>query len=153
METLTTKISTMQDKTDLEIVEILNQADLELPTKVMPITIKDIVYHLQVWGVYANLQYYARKGEGAIAELAIKTLSFISPDICPFEEIDVRESDVVTQFSAMGAALIAAELITQAQYDILWDLRNVPQSWAEYNNVIVTPRTVAIARGANAGVN
>jgi hypothetical protein len=142
----------MVGKTDSEAATILNAKDEVLPWIVAPIAIRDVLFYLQQWGAYGTLQFYAQRGDLPVAELAIRVLSTIDPARTPFPTMDVTDSTIAAQFQAMGAGLIAAGVLTQAQYDFLWNLRMVPQSWAQANETEVTSRTVGIARGANPGV-
>ena len=134
---------------DWRAAEILNAKDTSLTWVEQPIQVRDVLYHLMAWGVYSQLQYLAKRGSDAGAELAIKVLANIEPATAPFGTLDITKPEILTLFNAMGASLIQAGILTQAQFDFLWNLRMVPQSWAEVNGVEVTATTVGEARLSN----
>jgi sterol desaturase/sphingolipid hydroxylase (fatty acid hydroxylase superfamily) len=134
---------------DWRAAEILNAKDTSLAWVEQPIQVRDVLYHLMAWGVYGHLQFLAKRGEGQAAELAIKVLANIEPATAPFPTMDITTPEILAIFNAMGASLIQAGILTQAQFDFLWNLRMVPQSWAEVNGVEVTATTVGEARLSN----
>jgi hypothetical protein len=132
---------------DQDAMVILNRADETLTWAEKPIKIRDVLYCLQRWGVYAQLQYLAQRGTGDAVPLAVGVLSSVAPNVSPFDEMDIANAEVLAQFQAMGAGLIAAGILTQAQYDHLWNLRMVPQSWSDINvGRPVTLHEVSMAR-------
>ena len=134
---------------DWRAAEILNAKDTSLAWIAQPIQVRDVLYHLMAWGIYSQLQFLAKRGSDAGAELAIKVLANIEPATAPFSTLDITKPEIIALFNAMGAALIQAGILTQAQFDFLWNLRMVPQSWAEVNGVEVTATTVGEARLSN----
>jgi hypothetical protein len=134
---------------DWRAAEILNAKDTSLAWIAQPIQVRDVLYHLMAWGIYSHLQYLAKRGSDAGAELAIKVLANIEPATAPFSTLDITKPEILAIFNAMGASLIQAGILTQAQFDFLWNLRMVPQSWAEVNGVEVTATTVGEERLSN----
>jgi len=134
---------------DWRAAEILNAKDTALAWIAQPIQVRDVLYHLMSWGVYSQLQYLAKRGSDAGAELAIKVLANIEPATAPFSTLDITKPEILALFNAMGASLVQAGILTQAQFEFLWNLRMVPQSWAEVNGVEVTATTVGEARISN----
>jgi hypothetical protein len=134
---------------DWRAAELLNAKDTALAWIAQPIQVRDVLYRLMAWGVYSQLQFLAKRGSDAGAELAIKVLANIEPATAPFSTLDITKPEILTLFNYMGASLIQAGILTQAQFDFLWNLRMVPQSWAEVNGVDVNPTTVGEARLSN----
>ena len=134
---------------DWRAAKILNEKDESLPWVARPIQIRDVLFYLMAWGIYGHLQFLAKRGEGQAAELAIKVLANIEPATAPFPTMDITTPEILALFNAMGASLIQAGILTQDQFDFLWNLRQFPQSWAEANGVEVTATTVGEARLSN----
>lgn len=132
---------------DAQASDVLNAKDHNLTWVVKPIQVRDVLYYLMSWGVYPQLQFLAKRGTDASAELAIKVLANIEPATAPFSELDITKQEILTLFNSMGAALVQAGILTQAQFEFLWNLRMAPQSWAEVNlGRPTTEREVSLSR-------
>lgn len=133
---------------DWEAAELLNTLDQTILVE-SAIPIEEILFFLQKWGVYGELQWQAQRGSTeVISKLCHQILSVLQPSKTVFHNIDIKDPLVYQSFQSLGVSLVSAGLLTQDQYDILWNLRLKPKSWAEYNlGHSVTSREIGLIRG------
>ena len=132
---------------DWRVAEILNTPDPNLVVQ-GKIPIWEIIYRLQKWGVWGELQYQAYRGNDPPAKLCVSVLSALEPGKTPMANVDMSDSNSATMFQIMGNSLISGGFLTYEQFSELLELRMVHISWSELNlGRHVTSREIGISRG------
>ena len=130
---------------DWQIANILNEPDPALPLKRQPVNTLDSQVILLQSGDWPKI-ILASDDTNLSSE--IRGLAITLRDtIRQAPTIEAQKSEIYTAVSQTLDALVFLGLITnQSKVDLL-ALAERPQSWAEYNQIEVTARTVGLARG------
>jgi hypothetical protein len=132
-------------KPDWEVSDMLNAVDDSLPTKKVPILTQHVRQFLLGRGHWPAIVITA---DDVNANPSIRGLCIIVRDTMKIDSIiQTDETSAYNVAEAMLTSLEEVNLITTATKNDLIDLTNAKQSWAEYNKIEVTARTVGIARG------
>jgi hypothetical protein len=136
----------MQGLPDWRAAELLNQPDDALPKVRHALSAAEVLRVLIQRGDWADVQIAAING----TPVAVRKAAILVRDSLTL--LPVIDGANGTQLAALQSAvntLVAAAtpVITAATRDAIVARLDRSQSWAEANNVLVTARTVGIARG------
>lgn len=147
MTALQTRIaeSDLASLPDWDVAERLNTPDPTLPRTYGSILNADVLRILIAFNVWANIVDKSKNSQNANEKaLCLNIVDSVSTRDYTF---DLSNSEIRTPFEAMLNSAISAELVTQEQGAFILSEVYRLQSWAEYNNIEVTARTVGLARG------
>lgn len=133
---------------DWQVAEILNAADESLPVIYQNVTKEDLISILMIGDKWLQIKENAK---GSI-EIPINRLCSTIFDALTMGGaiFDFSNPKVLTAFNSILNNLLTNNLIDNTIYAEVIGKVTRNQSWAEYNNIIVTARTVGIARGGQA---
>lgn len=134
--------------TDWQVAEILNAADESLPVIYQNVAKEDLISILMIGDKWLQIKENAK---GSI-EIPINRLCSTIFDALTMGGaiFDFSNPKVLTAFNSILNNLLTNNLIDNTIYAEVIGKVTRNQSWAEYNNIIVTARTVGIARGGQA---
>ncbi|MFN7301437.1 MAG: hypothetical protein ACK5U7_08215 [Bacteroidota bacterium] len=133
---------------DWEVADILNTPDPALPPTYGSILNADVMRMLISFNVWASIVDKSKNSQNASEKaLCLNIVDSVSTRDYMF---DLSNSEIRTPFETMLSSAISAGLFTQEQGEFISSKAYRLQSWAEYNNIEVTARTVGIARGGQA---
>ena len=130
-----------------EVAERLNTPDPNLPLKESTIRNADVMAVLIANNLWANILDKASNSQDAHYQLCINIRDSVTVRDYTF---DLNNPLIKTSFEAMLTQAVSSGLIPQNVATLLGSMGYRYQSWAEYNNIEVTARTVGIARGGQA---
>ena len=130
-----------------EVATRLNTPDPNLPPKESTIRNADVMAVLIANDLWANISTKASNIQDTHYQLCINIRDSISVRDYIF---DLNDPIIKTSFETMLAQAVNGGLIPQNVATLLGSMGYRYQSWAEYNNIEVTARTVGIARGGQA---
>jgi len=149
MTTLQDRInqSDLVNLSDWQIANILNEPDPALPLKRQPVNTLDSQVILLRSGDWPRI---ILASDNVSLSDDIRGLAITLRDtIRQAPTIEAQKLEIYTAVSQILDALVLIGLITnQSKIDLL-ALAERTQSWAEYNQIEVTARTVGLARGSN----
>lgn len=130
---------------DWQVAEILNAADESLPVIYQNVAKEDLISILMIGDKWLQIKENAK---GSI-EIPINRLCSTIFDALTMGGaiFDFTNPKVLTAFNSILNNLLTNNLIDNTIYAEVIGKVTRNQSWAEYNNIIVTARTVGIARG------
>jgi hypothetical protein len=133
---------------DWEVADILNTPDPNLPPTYGSILNADVMRLLIAFNVWASIVDKSQNSQNANEKALCRNIvDSVSVRDYTF---DLTDSEIRTPFETMLSSAISAGLFTQEQGEFISSKAYRLQSWAEYNNIEVTARTVGIARGGQA---
>lgn len=147
MATLATKLQeqNLTGLPDWEVANILNTPDPSLPAVYGTINNGDILAILISNNLWANILDKSKNSTNPTEKnLCVNISDSLSLRDYTF---DLTKEVIRTSFSNMLAGAVQLGLMSQGVATLITSQAHRPQSWAEYNNVEVTARTVGIARG------
>lgn len=127
-----------------EVAERLNTPDPNLPPKESTIRNADVMAVLIANNLWANILDKASNSQDAHYQLCINIRDSVTVRDYIF---DLNDPVIKTSFESMLTQAVNGGLIPQNVATLLGSMGYRYQSWAEYNNIEVTARTVGIARG------
>jgi hypothetical protein len=145
-ETLEQKVLEYPLLNDWQLSELLNTPDESLPNKKIKLDVSLMRGILLKNGEWLNIelgsQNHSDPNVKNICMLTMRTMEYT-------HNLDTDETETMATIENMANTLVNVNLISEVTKNKILNLTNRYQSWAEYNNVLVTPRTVGIARGGN----
>lgn len=147
MELLENKVTESQfaELADWQVAEILNAADESLPVIYQNVAKEDLISILMIGDKWLQIKENAKGSiEIPINRLCSTIFDALTMGGAVFHLTDPK---VLTAFDNILNNLLANNLIDNAIHAEVIAKVTRNQSWAEYNNVKVTARTVGIARG------
>ena len=130
---------------DWQVTEILNAADESLPVIYQNVAKEDLISILMIGDKWLQIKENAKGSiEIPINRLCSTIFDALTMGGAVFHLTDPK---VLTAFSGILNNLLINNLIDNAIHAEVIAKVTRNQSWAEYNNVKVTARTVGIARG------
>ena len=130
---------------DWQVAEILNAADESLPVIYQNVAKEDLISILMIGDKWLQIKENAKGSiEIPINRLCSTIFDALTMGGAVFHLTDPK---VLTAFSGILNNLLINNLIDNAIHAEVIAKVTRNQSWAEYNNVKVTARTVGIARG------
>lgn len=130
---------------DWQVSEILNAADESLPVIYQNVAKEDLISILMIGDKWLQIKENAKGSiEIPINRLCSTIFDALTMGGAVFHLTDPK---VLTAFNNILNNLLANNLIDNAIHAEVIAKVTRNQSWAEYNNVKVTARTVGIARG------
>ena len=138
---------------DWEVAERLNTPDPTLPTaygSVSNTEIKSILVAYELWQNIAKKAQQALLGEGE--STTEETLCFNIASALEDADftLNLKEDYIRTSFETWLPSAVQLNVIPANVATLISSKAYRYQSWAEYNNIQVTARTVGIARGGQA---
>jgi hypothetical protein len=130
---------------DWQVADILNTPDPNLPLTYGSILNADVMRILIAFNVWAGIVDKSKNSQNA-SEKALCQNIVDSVSVRDYT-FDLTDSEIRTPFETMLSSAVSAGLLTQEQGEFISSKAYRFQSWAEYNNITVTARTVGIARG------
>jgi len=130
---------------DWEVADILNTPDPNLPPTYGTIKNADVMRMLISFNVWSGIVDKSKNSQND-SEKALCRNIVDSVSVRDYI-FDLKDSEIRIPFENMLSGAVTAGLLTQEQGALISSKAYRFQSWAEYNNVEVTARTVGIARG------
>lgn len=131
------------------VADILNARDIANGEQWIDVPTHDVRGVLLTTGEWAKLRILAERTAVTEENAQIIGIAITAYEtLTRTETIQTSQQDRRTAVEQMLAALVAAQVVSQATADALLAMRKRPMSWAEANNIHVDARAVSLARGA-----
>jgi hypothetical protein len=130
---------------DWEVAEILNAPDPNLPATYGRINNGEVIAILIANNLWANILDKSKNSTNATEKsLCINIVDSLSLRDYTF---DLEKELIRTSFTNMLTGAVSLGLMSQDIATLITGQAYRQQSWAEYNNIEVTPKIIGLARG------
>lgn len=147
MTTLSTKLQEQNliGLPDWKVSEILNSPDSNLPATYGQINNGEVIAILIANNLWANILDKSKNSTNATEKnLCINIVDSLSLRDYTF---DLKKELIRTSFTNMLSGAVQLGLMSQDIATLITSQAYRQQSWAEYNNIEVTPKIIGLARG------